>query len=254
MKILKFKKISSNKYKVHLDDNSSLNLYEDVIINNNLLIKKEIEEEKLEDILKENNNMHLYEVCLNYISIRMRSEKEINNYLIKKGASKEKIDEVIKKLKKNGYINDFDFARAYVKDQMLLTPNGPYKIKNGLYKHDIKEDVINEVIEEIDNGILKEKLSNLMEKQLRIKKGSSKMLKMKLVNYFSNLGYDKEIILDVISNYSIKTDIDKLKKEYQKLRLKYEKKYTGSELDYVINNKLYQKGYTIEEIKKVSNY
>ena len=42
MKILKFKKVSKNKYKIFLDNDSNITLYEDVIINNNLLIKKEV--------------------------------------------------------------------------------------------------------------------------------------------------------------------------------------------------------------------
>ena len=39
MKILKFKKQSKDKYKLYLDDNSDITLYEDVIIKNNLLSK-----------------------------------------------------------------------------------------------------------------------------------------------------------------------------------------------------------------------
>ena len=42
MKILKFKKISNEKYKVYLDNGDVLPLFEDVIINNKLLITKEI--------------------------------------------------------------------------------------------------------------------------------------------------------------------------------------------------------------------
>lgn len=250
MKILKFKKTSKDKYKVYLDDDTTINLYEDVIINNNLLITKEIN--NVEKLVQENNDVHLYSVALNYISIRVRSKKEIKEYLIKKGASKNKIDEVINKLTKNGYINDFSFAKAYTSDQMILTPNGPYKIRRGLIKYGISEDIINEVIDDIDKNILKEKLSNLMEKQIRIKKGASNMIRLKLVNYFNNLGYDKEMIMDVMSHYKVKTDFDKLEKEYNKLYEKYSKKYEGNELNYMIKNKLYQKGYSMEEIEKVS--
>ena len=45
MKILKFKKQSKDKYKLYLDNNSDITLYEDVIIKNNLLITKEISDE-----------------------------------------------------------------------------------------------------------------------------------------------------------------------------------------------------------------
>ena len=79
MKILKFKKVSKNKYKIFLDNDSNITLYEDVIINNNLLVKKEINHDELVLIEKENNNISAYEVALSYIEIKMRSTKEIKD-------------------------------------------------------------------------------------------------------------------------------------------------------------------------------
>ena len=43
MKIIKYKKEKSGKYKIYLEDGTTIDTYEDVIINNNLLVKKEIE-------------------------------------------------------------------------------------------------------------------------------------------------------------------------------------------------------------------
>ena len=58
----------------------------------------------------------------------------------------------------------------------------------------------------------------------------------------SNLGYLKEDILDCLNN--IELDEENLKeKEREKLLKKYEKKYSGNELEYIIKQKLYEKGY-----------
>mgnify|MGYP002621157018 CR=1 FL=1 len=81
MRILKFKKQSKDKYKLYLDDNSDITLYEDVIIKNNLLITKEISDELLEALKKQNNDIYAYTLALGYISVKMRSIKEINDYL-----------------------------------------------------------------------------------------------------------------------------------------------------------------------------
>ena len=251
MKILKFKKTTKGKYKLFLDNNISISLYEDIIINNNLLITKEIRDDELDKILKENNDVNTYHIALNYISIKMRSIKEIKEYLIRKKISNDSIQKTVDILIKKGYLNDFKYAKAYVNDQMLLSNKGPLKIKQELIKHDINSDVINEVIEEIDENILKEKLSNLIAKQVKIKKGSSKIVKIKLVNYFINLGYDKNMILDELSNYNIKSDYEKLKKDYEKIYKKYKDKCSSSELLFLISNKLYAKGYTAEDINEV---
>ena len=56
------------------------------------------------------------------------------------------------------------------------------------------------------------------------------------IDYINNIKVDNSLV--------IKKDIDKLKK-------KYEKKYNGRELYYFIKNKLYQKGYREDEIGEV---
>ena len=251
MKIIKFKKVPRGKYKIFFDNNSDITLYEDVIINNNLLITKEVDNENLDELIKENSKYNVYFIALNYISIKMRSKKELNEYLIRKQVSKNIIEKVITRLEKEGYLNDFKFAKAYTNDQMLITNKGPLKIKLELKKYGIKDEIIEEVIEEIDKCILKEKLSNLMAKQFKIKKGSSNSVKIKLINYFTNLGYDKNMILDEISNYKFKSDSSMLQKDYERLYNRYKSKYQKIDLIYFISNKLYSKGYSMEDIKSV---
>ena len=251
MKIMKFKKTTKGRYKLFFDNHSDITLYEDVIVNNNLLITKEIDESLLSKLEKQNNEMHVYQVALNYISIRMRSIKEMKEYLLRKGVNDILINKTIEKLVKHGFLNDFNFARAYTNDQLLITPKGPYKIKIELEKHNINKEIIEEVLDDIDNDMVREKLSNLMEKQKKKKKGSSNSVKTKIINYFNNLGYSREMILDELSNYKLKSDPLKLQKDYDKLYNKYKSKYEGSKLLYFISQKLYAKGYTSDEIKSI---
>ena len=251
MKILKFKKISKNKYKLFLDNNESITLYEDVIINNNLLLLKEVDNALLDDLMKQNNCVDAYNIALNYIAVRMRSIYEVKEYLVKKGISNTLLENTIKKLTKDGYLDDLKFARAFVNDKLTITNNGPIKIKKELLKYKVEESVINEVISDIDNDIVKEKLSRLVEKQVKIKKGSTNTLKIKLVNYFVNLGYDKDMVLKELSKYELKSDENKLKRDYDKIYIKYKDKYEGSKLTYFIAQKLYTKGYTSSDITTV---
>ncbi len=251
MKILKYKKIGKDKYKITLDDNKEIELYEDVIVKNNLLLNKEIEDDKLDALLKQNEEEKNYFLALKYISIKMRSIKEIKNFLSKKNVSNNVIQNIVKRLIKEGYLNDALFVKAFINDQINLTLNGPIKIKNELLKHDINKDVIDEEISKIDNNLIKEKLNKLLKKQLKIKKGSYNSVKNKLINHFINLGYYKEDILNEISLLDIKTDDTKLKKDYERLYSKYKSKYNGDRLNYFIMQKLYLKGYTKEDISKV---
>lgn len=251
MKITKFKKIGNDKYKIYLDNGDVISLYEDVIINNNLLIRKELDEKTLDSLIKENNNVNVYSMALNYISYKMRSQREVYDYLTKKDISKKLIEEVINKLTKNGYLNDYNFAKAYINDRLNLSNDGPLKIKNNLLNLGIKESIIDDTLENIDYNIIYQKLNKLINKKIKSSKGSFNMIKIKLLNYFYNLGYDKNTILEILNNISIRSDLSLLKKEYDKLIFKYSKKYEGRQLELFVEQKLYAKGYTKEEIQSI---
>ena len=77
------------------------------------------------------------------------------------------------------------------------------------------------------------------------------MLKQKLINYFMNLGYEKNDIVDIIENNQTQNN-EIIKKEYNKIYNKLKNKYEGEELKRNIKQKLYQKGFSIDEINNVN--
>lgn len=251
MKIIKYKKISNDKYKIYLENSKEVVLYEDVIVKNNLLFEKNIDEKLLKKLEKDNSYISMYNMALKYISLRMRSKYEILCYLQKKDISIKLANDIVFDLEKKGYINDKAFAKAYISDQLLLSNNGPLKIKRNLESLKVDIDIINLELENIDNNVFKEKLKNLITKQVKIKKGSKSEIKLKLLKYFTDLGYSREYILQEIDNLKIENDSTLLKKEYLKMHNKYKRKYDSKELDYIIENKLYIKGYSHDEIRQI---
>ena len=65
------------------------------------------------------------------------------------------------------------------------------------------------------------------------------------------MGFYKWMIEDVLDGYTLSTDISVVRKEYMKLYNKLSKKLEGSDLDYQIRMKLFQKGFTTEEIEAI---
>lgn len=254
MKINKFKKVGSNKYKVFFDNNSMV-IYEDVIIKYNLLYKKEINNELLQKINEDNYKASIYDVALKYISIRMRSKKEIEEYLIKKKYDKKDIDDVIEKLSYQGILNDKEFCKCYVNDKIHLTNNGIDKIKSDLIRLGIEEDVILNAISNIDENILYEKLEKIIKREIKTNtKLPINKMKNKIVNRCISLGYKKEDICEILDSYDL-TSTSLIEKDYMKIYNKYKSKYDDVKLKAVIKSKLYQKGYTIEQINNiVSDY
>jgi len=247
MLIKNIKKLNKNKYKISFVD-KELIVYEDILIKYNILSNKNIEDKTLKEIEKENIYSEIYEISLKYLDIRMRLEKELRLYLKDKYDEKN-INKVIERLKKEEYIDDSKYVKAYINDKINLSKDGPYKIKRDLAQKGVDESLINI---DIDDNILREKLEKLIIKYSNINRNNSlNVIKTKILNHFTILGFDKELILEIFDSLNIKGDNNKIKKEYDKLINKYSKKYTGYKLEFTIKQKLYQKGYSIDEINNI---
>ncbi len=250
MKINKFKKIGSNKYKIYFD-NESLIVYEDVILKYNLLYKKDIDNDLLIEINKENYKSSIYDVSIKYISVRMRSKKELEEYLKKKKYDQKDIEETIKRLQSQDLLNDEKFAKSYINDKLYLTNYGLTKIKNDLLKLGVEEYIIDVIVNNIDLQVINDKLSKIIDKELKTNsKLPTNKLNNKIINRCINLGYNYEDILNILNDKNIEGNSN-IEYDYKKIYEKYKNKYDEYKLNAVIKSKLYQKGYTIDEINNI---
>jgi regulatory protein len=248
LKIIKYKKGSKGIYKVELEDGRILSLYEEVILKTELLLKKDIDDKTFNDIESLNLQYEVYYVALNSIKSRYKSIYDLKCFLKKKEYPDNLIDLAINKLSKQGYLNDRNFAKAYINNQMVTTYNGPLKIEKDLLDKKIDINIINEEITVFSLEEQTTKINKLIDK--KIKSNHTRggyILKQKICNDLKLLGYDNSLIVDIISTYPFENDVNLAKKEYDKLFKRLSKKYSGSELEYKIQEKLYQKGLKYEE-------
>lgn len=247
MKIKKYKKDKSNKYKVLIDDEEIV-LYDDIIIKYNLLMKSEIDVSTYNEMIKENSLLLGYYEAIKYITKKMRSKKEIEEYLVKKGLNGKEIKETIKKLEDNKFINEDIYLKAYINDQINLTNNGVNKIKKNLLKLGLDNNKIDDYLSKIDECIFLDKIDKYIEKKIKFNKNtSSYMLKNKIIIDLVNLGFNKEDIISELNKFEI-DDKEAYNHEYEKIKKSLEKKYTGDELKFKIREKLYKKGFRYNEI------
>ena len=249
MKIEKIKK-TGKKYKILLSDGSEIKTYDDVILKYGLLYHKTIDNELLNKINIDNNYYEIYYKVVNYITKRLRSEKEINIYIDKNNITKTDKEKLIKKLKEMNLINDLNFTKAYINDKINLSNIGIDKIKSELLNHNISSDIIDNELNKIDNNLIKEKLKKLIIKKTKNSKYTGYKLKYKVVNELINLGYDKNQILEIYDTISVE-NTENIKTEYDKLYKKLSYKYSGKELERKIKTKLYNKGFNIDEINNI---
>ena len=202
MKIIKYVKKANNQYKIYLENDETINVYEDVILKHKLLYKKEIDNDLLKELSNDNLNEEIYNKCVKYISVRIRSIEEIKDYMKNKQISSELIEKTLDKLTKNKLLDDDKFTKAFVHDKLNFTTMGPFRIEQELKKHKIKNEIINKYLYEIDEETLDLKINKQINKLLKSTKKKTN-LRNKIYTNLLSLGYSNEMILRNLNNYEI---------------------------------------------------
>lgn len=241
MKILKYSKKGSNKYLVHLENNTTILLYEDVILKNDLLLKKEIDD--INDLIRQNKKYEILDVAMKYISLKMRSVNEVFNYLKKANYDDIDINNVINYLLEKGYLNDGIYAYSYIVDRLNLSLDGPKKIINYLNTMNIEYSLYAKHLSLFTNDIIENRINKVIAKMIKVNKKSKVVLKNKITAYLINLGYEIDDINKCLQ-VSFCVD-DSLNREAERLKIynRLKRKYSGAELDRKVSEKLYQRGY-----------
>ncbi len=240
MKIIKYKKIDKSKYELLLENNIKIKLYEDVILKEELLLKGEISD--LEEIIKINEKYSIYDISLKYLSHHLTSIKGMRKYLHNKKFEDEDIDNAINKLIKNKYLDDNFYAKSYVLNQIKLSNDGPIKISKYLDDNDIDKSIYCPYLE-ISNDIWENKIKKYIDKHIKTNKKSSFSFKNNMMINLLNLGYEREMINDILEKVTLSNEDELIKKEEEKIRKKLKRKYSGSELERKIKEKLYMMGF-----------
>ena len=216
MKITKYKKSTNGRYIVSLEDDSKLSLYEETILEFNLLLTKNIDD--IEEITNFNMQYEAYYLALKSINSRFKSEDEVRKMLKNKEYNSEIIEFVIDKLVKQGYLNDQLLAKLYINNQIVTTSRGPLRIKKDLLDKGVSNSIIDEELIEFNEDLQLEKIDKFINKS--IKSNHSRggvILKSKIFNDLKTLGYDSSIINKIINDYDYSDNKDLYKKEYDKL-------------------------------------
>lgn len=249
MKISKIKKINNSKYQIILENGDKITTYDEVIIKNNILYKKELTDVEIKDISKKNDYYSCYNAAIKYLTKGVHSEKEFNKFLEKYEMTLNEKNKLVEEIKKIGLLNDLKFASAFTYDKFNLNNYGPLKIKKELLLHDIDESIIDLELDKISEVEIKNKVEKLINKKLKTLKGSNYNIRQKLYLYINSMGYDKEYV-DLYALNEM-DDSKQLENDYNKLYIKLSKKLKDEELYFKIRQKLYQKGYSLSKIDEI---
>lgn len=199
MKINKYEHTGVDKYRIYLDNGEIIDTYDNVILSNDLLLKKEIDETLYQKIIKETTIEENYNACRKYIDYRIRSTKEIKDYLRKKNIDNTTTEIVIEKLTENNYLDDDNFCKCFINDKLKFTNMGEYKIISELKRNEIPDYIIDKYYYLINEEVMTERINKLIDKSIKTNKDKTK-LRNKLYNNLVRLGYRIDIVISNLNN------------------------------------------------------
>jgi len=252
MEIIELKKGKKNTYIVTTSSQEKLIFYDDIIVKYSLIPKKKLSEKTFQEIQLENQKLEAYYAAIQYLSIKMRTKKELKKYLEKKGFSSLEIEESIKRLTEEGYLKEKEYIQSFCHDAFCFTNDGPLKIQKKLTDLGLSNVTLEQILQIYSKEVWLEKLERLFQKKENSKHNDGvEKWKLKCEQYFVNLGYPKDWIWEIEANITWSEDSQIIQKEYEKIQRKLSRKYAGKELNFQIYRKLYEKGFRKEEIEKV---
>lgn len=150
-----------------------------------LKIGDEIAPEQLLNLVRQSEVNSAFERAVGYISLALRSQKEISRYLLDKGYDREVVDLAVARLVGYRYIDDRIYAESYVRSKSKKY--GSFRIAAELKQKGVATEIISELLEESgENGIVE-----VAQKYLRSHKTADKQ---KLKRFLASRGFSWDSI------------------------------------------------------------
>ncbi|MCR1935318.1 recombination regulator RecX [Clostridium tepidum] len=210
---IEVQKRNKDRVNIYINEEFKFDCSSELIYYHNLKKGKCIDENDLNDIIKEDNYIKGKNYALKYIEKSLKTESQVKEKLYSKGYDEDTIRNVVNFLKEYNFINDDKYCDMYIREK--LNTCGRNKIKYALLNKGIKESLLIEKINNIDEEKEKKIAYKLAEKKYKImisrEKNKFKVYK-KIWTYIISKGYNSNIaewiINEIKCNNLLETEND----------------------------------------------
>lgn len=179
----------TDRYNLYLDGIYKFPVSANTVLAAGLHVGLEISEEELLRVQEAAEIGNAHDKALNYLDLRRRSTKEIKDYLYRKDFEPQVIQAVIDRLTRAGLLNDEEFARAWIRDRLLLKPKSKRALSSELFAKGITRETADLVLSELDGDDELDALRGSIERRLRQTKYASRENDDKLIAALAREGY-----------------------------------------------------------------
>jgi len=157
----------------------------------------QLSQQNINDLQEKDQFEGAYQRAINFLSYRIRSEKEIRQNLIKHEVSEEIIERVLDRLRGASLANDREFASSWVENRIQFKPRGKRALSSELFQKGINNEIIEDVLTDLNEEELA--FACARSKIRRFSNLEEKAFQNKLSGLLSRRGFPYYIIKDVVS-------------------------------------------------------
>ncbi len=202
---IEMQKNNKNRCSIFLDEEFLVGVDAELVYKFNLEKGRRLSQDILEYILDQEDFIKAKKAAFNLLSYRQRSYGELEFRLINKGFDDFIVDQVIRVMERLGYLDDREFANAWIKDRVRKN-YGPFVIKMQLRKKKVDDQIIDkELDQEYPYELQYQQALKLTQKRVRrYSKYNNRKQRYKLSQVLQRKGFSFDVINlvldDVLNN------------------------------------------------------
>jgi regulatory protein len=185
------------RYSIYCDNQFIAGISQDTLLAFDLRPGKKISIQQIEDIKRSESEQKLRDHAFRFLSRRAHSCKELQDKLLAKGYPANSVNKLIDHFVDSGYLNDKDFARLLVEEEINLRKSGPLIIKNKLFKKGIDRDTSDDLLASLYPDELQvQNCRELLNKRFRQVSDENKKA---IITFLRNKGFYWDQISDTLN-------------------------------------------------------
>lgn len=145
---MEIQKKNKERVNVYLDDEFAFGISLKLALT--LKRGQQLSEAEITRLKHEDARTVAYHNATRFLGYRPRSTREIEQYLAKKEFPPDVIEFTVEMLTTRGYLNDEEFARAWVDNRTRFRPRGAYGLRHELRQKGLSDRVIDAAVANLD--------------------------------------------------------------------------------------------------------
>lgn len=188
------------RFIVQIDDEQELIFAPETVLKYGLAPEKKYSDQEFLRILQEDNLQRAKDQAMRYLSIRPHSRRELVQKMFRKGYRSEIIHQALDRLQEIDLVNDRQFAKLFIQNELRLRPVGRALLKKKLIEKGIPREMYESILSEMYTEEAELEIAgNLAAKFLRMNsRFEGKKLREKMVRFLQGKGFGWEHIQQVL--------------------------------------------------------